>query len=146
MIFQHACWLKNHTTTCALPSTTPYEAATGSKPDLSAVHEWGTIIWVHRHVKGTGWVLTVILKVHGPIGQTAAPLPSNIACTSDLCRRPCTSGGVKPDEPNKSVEPDFDEGEPQTTTPPAPPVPSAARVAHSKSLSLGVRNRPCKGQ
>jgi len=44
---QHACWLKNHTLTRALPGTTPYEAAAGSKPDLSMVCEWGAVVWVH---------------------------------------------------------------------------------------------------
>ena len=48
MIFQPTSMLKNHTSTYALLGTTLYEAATGSKLDLSAVHEWGTIIWVHN--------------------------------------------------------------------------------------------------
>jgi len=45
---RHICWLKNHTSTKALPDKTPYEVATGIKPDLSCVHEWGSIVWVHN--------------------------------------------------------------------------------------------------
>jgi hypothetical protein len=44
---QHATWLKNRTSTKALENKTPYEALTGSKPDLSNLKEWGTKIWVH---------------------------------------------------------------------------------------------------
>jgi transposase InsO family protein len=43
----HANWLKNRTSTRALNNMTPYEALTGSKPNLSNLHEWGTKVWVH---------------------------------------------------------------------------------------------------
>ena len=44
----HAVWLKNRTTTRALPKAkTPYEMMYGKKPDLSGLREWGTKVWVH---------------------------------------------------------------------------------------------------
>ena len=45
---KHACWIKNSTLTVALSDQTPFQAATGSKPDLSKLREWGSIIWVHN--------------------------------------------------------------------------------------------------
>src|SRR5882724_8587078 len=43
----HAIWLKNRSSTKGLDQGTPYEALTGSKPDLAHLHEWGQKIWVH---------------------------------------------------------------------------------------------------
>jgi len=43
----HAVYLKNRTWTRALKGTTPYEVLTGSKPDLSTLHPWGSRVWVH---------------------------------------------------------------------------------------------------
>jgi transposase InsO family protein len=44
----HVVWLKNRTTSKALPSgKTPYELVYGRKPDLSGLHEWGAPVWVH---------------------------------------------------------------------------------------------------
>jgi hypothetical protein len=48
----HAVWVINHTTTKALDGMTPFEAATGKKPDLCHVREWGEKVWV-RLEKGT---------------------------------------------------------------------------------------------
>lgn len=45
---KHATWLKNCTSTRALPgSKTPLEVLTGEKPDLSGVPEFGQKVWVH---------------------------------------------------------------------------------------------------
>ena len=46
----HVVWLKNRTTTCALPEgKTPYEMMYGKKPNLKDLHEWGVmcgyILW-----------------------------------------------------------------------------------------------------
>ncbi|PIL28794.1 transcription factor [Ganoderma sinense ZZ0214-1] len=43
----HAIWLKNRTSTKALNGRTPYEALTGSPPDMSGVPVWGSQVWVH---------------------------------------------------------------------------------------------------
>jgi hypothetical protein len=43
---KHAVWLKDRTSTCALPNKTPFEAATDEKPDLSDIHEFGCKPWV----------------------------------------------------------------------------------------------------
>ncbi len=46
---RHVVWLKNRTTTKALPDgKMPYEMLTGEKPDLSNVHEWGCVCYVHQ--------------------------------------------------------------------------------------------------
>jgi len=45
---RHIIWLKNRTSTKAVPSgKTPYELVTGKKPNLSELREWGCPIWVH---------------------------------------------------------------------------------------------------
>ena len=44
----HIVWLKNRTSTCALPEgKTPYEMLYGKKPNLENLHEWGSEVWVH---------------------------------------------------------------------------------------------------
>jgi transposase InsO family protein len=43
---RHAVWLKNRTPTKALDGGTPFEAATGKKPDLSRARVWGSRVWV----------------------------------------------------------------------------------------------------
>ena len=44
----HVIWLKNRTTTRALPEgKTPYEMLYKTKPDLSRILNWGAPIWVH---------------------------------------------------------------------------------------------------
>jgi hypothetical protein len=44
----HVVWLKNRTTTRALPEgKTPYEMLYKTKPDLSRLFDWGAPIWVH---------------------------------------------------------------------------------------------------
>ncbi|PIL23016.1 hypothetical protein GSI_14323 [Ganoderma sinense ZZ0214-1] len=48
----HAVWLKNRTSTKALSGRTPYEALTGSPPDLSGVPIWGAQVWVHDDSSG----------------------------------------------------------------------------------------------
>jgi hypothetical protein len=46
---RHAVWLRNRTSTKALPhGKTPYEMATGQKPDLSDLREWGCTAWIKR--------------------------------------------------------------------------------------------------
>ncbi|KAJ8586922.1 hypothetical protein M405DRAFT_742723 [Rhizopogon salebrosus TDB-379] len=43
----HAVYLKNRTPTKALPDDlTPYEAATGKRPDLRRLRPWGSKVWV----------------------------------------------------------------------------------------------------
>jgi hypothetical protein len=42
----HAVWLRNRTTTKNTPGSTPYEKATGRKPDLSALLVFGADVWV----------------------------------------------------------------------------------------------------
>lgn len=45
----HDVWLRNRAPTRALPgSKTPHEVATGEKPDLSQLCEWGMTVWVTR--------------------------------------------------------------------------------------------------
>jgi hypothetical protein len=44
---RHVVWLKNHTSTKALGGRTPFEAVTGSKPDLRGLPEWGCRVSVH---------------------------------------------------------------------------------------------------
>ena len=45
----HDVWLHNHTPTCGLNELkTPHEVATGDKPDLSQLCEWGAIVWIKR--------------------------------------------------------------------------------------------------
>ena len=42
-------WIRNCVPTCALTKLkTPFEMATGQKPDLSGVHPWGCRAWVKR--------------------------------------------------------------------------------------------------
>ena len=48
----HAVWLKNRTSTKALNGRTPFEALTGSPPDLSGIPEWGAQVWVHDTSSG----------------------------------------------------------------------------------------------
>ena len=49
----HVVWLKNRTTTCALPEgKTPYEMMYGKKLNLKDLHEWGSDLWVHT-MEGT---------------------------------------------------------------------------------------------
>jgi len=43
----HAIWIKNWMSTKALDKSTPYQALTGCKPDLTATREWGQKAWVH---------------------------------------------------------------------------------------------------
>lgn len=44
---RHSVWLRNRAPTRALDGNkTPLEMATGEKPDLSELHEWGSVIWV----------------------------------------------------------------------------------------------------
>src|SRR5882724_6868849 len=43
----HAVWLKNCTSTKALEPTTPLEALTSTKPNLSDLHEWGRRVLVY---------------------------------------------------------------------------------------------------
>lgn len=45
---KHAVWLKNRTSTKALPhGMTPYEMLYGNKPHLAGLREWGLKVWVH---------------------------------------------------------------------------------------------------
>jgi hypothetical protein len=44
---RHVIWLKNRTSTVAVPLKTPIEAVTGQKPDLLKLPEWGCQVWVH---------------------------------------------------------------------------------------------------
>lgn len=44
----HAVWLKNQTWTKALVGKTPFKALTGMVPDLSNLHIWGCVCWVHQ--------------------------------------------------------------------------------------------------
>jgi hypothetical protein len=45
---KHAVWLKNRTSTRALPDNkTPYEMVYNKKPNLANLHEFGTKVWVH---------------------------------------------------------------------------------------------------
>ena len=58
----HAVWLKNRTSTKALNGHTPYEALTGSPPDLSSIPVWGSQVWVHDEL--TGKVGVCALTMH----------------------------------------------------------------------------------
>ena len=45
----HSVWLRNRTYTSSLPeSKTPYEMATGIKPNLTGLLEWGSKVWVKK--------------------------------------------------------------------------------------------------
>jgi len=48
----HAVWIINCVTMKVLDGMTPFEAATGKKPNLQHVQEWGEEVWVHLE-KGT---------------------------------------------------------------------------------------------
>ncbi|THH13391.1 hypothetical protein EW146_g6815 [Bondarzewia mesenterica] len=48
----HCVWVWNRTGTRALAGKTPVEAATGRRPDLRDLHEWGCRVWVK--VEGRG--------------------------------------------------------------------------------------------
>ncbi|KAJ3991967.1 copia protein [Lentinula boryana] len=43
---RHAVWVLNRTSTKSLDGKTPLEAATGKKPDLQDLREWGDKVWV----------------------------------------------------------------------------------------------------
>jgi hypothetical protein len=46
---RHHVWIRNRVPSRTLPEMkTPHEMGTGEKPDLSAVHAWGTKAWVKR--------------------------------------------------------------------------------------------------
>jgi hypothetical protein len=46
----HTTWLKNHVSTRALPSKTPFEiATTGKKPNLVNIREFGCKVFVHTN-------------------------------------------------------------------------------------------------
>ena len=47
---QHAVWLKDRTSTCALDGKTPYEMVHGIKPDLADLPEWGTKLFVFKEM------------------------------------------------------------------------------------------------
>ena len=63
-VLMHTTWLKNRTSTKALVNTTPFEALTGTKPNLSELHEWGQKVSIHNpansklgsQVKDRRWV------------------------------------------------------------------------------------------
>jgi transposase InsO family protein len=42
----HAVWVRNRTTTARTEGSTPHEQATGIKPNLADLHEWGSKVWV----------------------------------------------------------------------------------------------------
>ncbi|KAJ3473669.1 hypothetical protein NLI96_g12886 [Meripilus lineatus] len=42
----HATFLRNRTTTRSTPGSTPFEKATGNKPNLASVPRWGSKVWV----------------------------------------------------------------------------------------------------
>src|SRR5882724_10170254 len=44
----HVVWLKNCSSTKALETTTPLEALTSVKPNLSNLHEWGRRVLVYN--------------------------------------------------------------------------------------------------
>ena len=45
----HHVWIRNRVPTRSLKhDKTPYELATGKKPDLSGIHPWGSKAWVKR--------------------------------------------------------------------------------------------------
>ncbi|KAI0323243.1 copia protein, partial [Cubamyces sp. BRFM 1775] len=48
----HAVWLKNRAATKALNGQTPFEAVTGSPPDMRGVPIWGSQVWVHDTTGG----------------------------------------------------------------------------------------------
>jgi hypothetical protein len=54
----YAVWLKNRSLKRALPDTTPLKLATGHKPDLRNLREWGCKVWVRMETgdKLSGWV------------------------------------------------------------------------------------------
>ena len=46
---RHSVWLRNRTYTSSLSEPkTPYEIATGNKPDLTGLLEWGSKVWVKK--------------------------------------------------------------------------------------------------
>jgi Integrase core domain len=49
---QHAVWLKNRTSTCALDGKTPYELMHRIKPDLMDLPEWGMRVFTLREDHG----------------------------------------------------------------------------------------------
>ncbi|EGO02579.1 hypothetical protein SERLA73DRAFT_175992 [Serpula lacrymans var. lacrymans S7.3] len=73
---RHAVWLKNHTSMKALDNMTPHEAAHGTKPDLSLLHEWGCKALIHdasgsklNSLVWEGWDWTTKARAITSIGQ-----------------------------------------------------------------------------
>ncbi|PIL34675.1 transcription factor [Ganoderma sinense ZZ0214-1] len=58
----HTVWLKNRTLTKALNGRTPYEALTGTPPDLSGIPIWGSQVWVHDESSGKVGVRAVAAR------------------------------------------------------------------------------------
>ena len=48
----HATYLRNRTTTHNTPKSTPFEKATGNKPDLSFLPRFGAKVWIHVEAGG----------------------------------------------------------------------------------------------
>jgi transposase InsO family protein len=136
---RHAVWLKNRTSTRAVIGKTPYEAATGKKPDLSRVREWGSTIWVHNdsgtkldpRAREGRWIgiddASKGARVYWPTRRTVTVERSIYYMREASSMR--LEGETASDQP---VEPDFDEGEPLTTT---PAVPVATPVAPTVTLA-----------
>ena len=48
-VVHHNVWLHNRALTCGLAELkTPHKVATGDKPDLSQLCEWGTTVWIKQ--------------------------------------------------------------------------------------------------
>jgi hypothetical protein len=46
---RHSVWIHNRVPTCVLPDfKTPHEMATGEKPNLVGMHQWGCKVWVRK--------------------------------------------------------------------------------------------------
>ena len=119
--------------TKSVPGKTPFEAATGHKPDLSTIHKWGSVIWVHGpsgsklnpHAREGHWIgideQSKGVRVYWP-SHRAVTIERNIYFT------PPQSPEFKGEEEGYIPVSEFDEFELPSTSaapPPAPPAPPA---------------------
>ncbi|CDO78107.1 hypothetical protein BN946_scf184638.g3 [Trametes cinnabarina] len=108
----HATWLKNRTSTKALGGRTPFEAATGSPPNLRGVPVWGSKVWVHSTSDGK-------LGERAKCGRWLDD-DAELEGVEEQAEKPAA------DEQNKletSPELLFDNDVPEVDAPPLPPAP-----------------------
>ena len=135
----HAIWLKNRTSTKALNGRTPYEALTGSPPDMSGVPVWGSQVWVHDDSSGKVGVRAIAARWVGFDTQTKGHRvywPERRTVTVERNVRfaaPNLPAPFADDDAELEEEEDADEVKPASPVPDEPvaepPVPEEPRAA-----------------